>query len=240
MGRPERARKHDSLWFLATFAGILAILTTTLLLLNKIELRHLMPIMKLPVRNYLIGGHIVAMLPFCEILAFTMFIPHMYRPYEFGHAMRKGLIMGAVTLLVVVIRDTVVLGKFITIFTMPSYYAARYIDIGDILTRVEIVYAIVLIALLFFKVSIVYYAGVSGIAQILGIQSYKPFVYIIGALICIYAMASFASSAEHVKWNMTVAATYSTFFILILPLLTLLVSVIRESVSPKGDLTKTS
>ena len=224
--------------FLATFITIAATVTYSLFLLDKIELRHLMPAFTLPVKNYLIGTHIVTMLPFGEMLVFLMFIPHMYRPQDFGRVLTKGLIISAAMLLVVVFRDTVVLGKFISIFTMPSYYAARYVDIGDILTRVEIIYAIILISLLFFKVSIVYYAGVSGISKLVGFENYRPLINIIGVLICIYAMACFSSMAEHVKWGLTVAATYSTLFILLLPLLTLLVSLIRESAAPKGSLTK--
>ena len=225
--------------FLATFITIAATVTYSLLLVDKYEPRHLLPAFTLPVKNYLVGAHIVTMLPFGEILVFMMFIPHMYRPQDFGRVMRKGLIISAAMLLIVVLRDTVVLGKFISIFTIPSYYAARYINIGDILTRVEIIYAIILISLLFFKVSIVYYAGVSGIAQLLGQNNYRPFVYSIGALICVYAMACFSSMAEHVNWNMTAAGMYSTVFVLILPLLTLLVCLIREGVSPKSKLSKT-
>ncbi len=225
--------------FLATAVSVGATIAVTLFLVDKFELRHLLPAFKLPVRNYLIGAHIVAMLPFCEILAFMTLIPSMNRPYGFGHAMRKGIIIAAVMMLVVVLRDTIVLGKFISVFTMPSYYSARYIDIGDILTRVEIVYAIVLIGLLFFKVSIAYYAAVSGVAHIFGIDSNRPFIYIIGALICIYASACFTSMAEHIKWNMTAASTSSTFFIILLPLLTLLVSVVRESISKSENASKT-
>ena len=135
--------------FLATAVCIGAVLTNTLFLADKYEPRFLLPVLTLPVRNYLIGAHIVTMLPFCEIMTFTMLIPHMHRPLEFGRAMRKGLTIAAVMLLLVVLRDTVVLGKFTTIFSMPSYFTARYINIGDILTRVEIIYAIVLVGLLF-------------------------------------------------------------------------------------------
>ncbi len=225
--------------FLATAVSIGAVLTNTLFLADKYNPQNLLPAFTLPARNYLIGAHIVTMLPFCEILAFTMFIPHMYRPPEFGRAMRKGLIIAAVMLLIVVLRDTVVLGKFITVLSMPSYDSARYINIGDVLTRVEIIYAIVLVALLFFKVSVVYYAGASGLRQLFETQSYRPYVYILGALICLYAAASFPTNSEHVRWRMTTAATFSTFFILVLPLLTLLVSLIREGVSTKEKVSGT-
>ncbi len=220
--------------FLTTVVTIAAGLTVSLLLVNKYKPVNLLPALTLPVKNYLLGMHITTMLPFCEILIFMMLIPEMHQPHEFGRAMLKGLTIGAVMLLVVVLRDTLVLGKFISIFSMPSYQVARYIDIGDILTRIEIIYAAILIFILFFKVSILYHSSVSGFCRVFGIESYQPFVYIFGALICIFAFASFATLANHTKWKMTVAPSYSTFFIFILPLLTLIVSFIRTKITSSG------
>ncbi len=224
--------------FLMTAVTISAIVTFTLLLADKYQPRNLLPAFALPAGKYLIGAHIVTMIPIGNIVVFSTFIPHMRRPRDFGRAMLKGMTIGAAALLVIVLRDTVVLGKFITIFTRPTYFSIRYINIGDVLTRVEIVYATILIGVLFFKVSVLYYAGVSGLSQTFGLKSYQSFVYIVGALICLYAMASFGSVAENVRWKMTAAPMFSTLYIIVLPLLTLLVSMIRKGVSPKADLSK--
>ncbi len=217
--------------FLFTVMTIAAVLTVSLLLINKYHPQNLFPAFTLPARNYLLGSHIVAMLPFGEIFVFMMLIPDMRQPHEFGRAMLKGLTIAGFMLLIVVLRDTLVLGKFISIFSMPSYRAARYIDIGEILTRIEIIYAVVFVMMLFFKVSILYHASVSGFTQLFGIETHQPFIYIFGVLICVYAVASFGTIANHVKWFMTAAATYSTFFILVLPLLTLLISFVRTGLT---------
>ncbi len=224
--------------FFTAAVTLTAIVTLTLLLANKYQPRNLAPVLTLPARNYLIGAHIVTMIPIGNIVVFSTFIPHMRRPRDFGRAMLKGMTLGAAALLVIVLRDTVVLGKFITFFTRPSYYSVRYINIGDVLTRVEIVYATVLIGVLFFKVSVLYYSAVSGLSQTFGLKSYQSFVYIFGALICIYAAASFRSVAENVQWKMTAAPMFSTLYIIVLPLLTLLVSMLRKGVSEKADLSK--
>ncbi len=213
--------------FLLSFVTIMAILFNLVLLLNKVELKNLLPVFTLPVKNYLIGAHIVTMLPFCEIMAFMMFIPFLGKPESFGQALRRGLYIGSATLLMVVLRDTMVLGKFYAIFSMPTFSSIRLIDIGDILTRLEIVYAVILMMMLFFKVSIVYFATVSGISRLFRIDSHQSFIHIIGALVVVYAAASFSSVGEHVKWNMTAAATYSSMFLFILPVLTLVVSAVR-------------
>jgi spore germination protein KB len=224
--------------FIASFIAVAAILFNALLSLNIVDPKHLQPSLELPVMNYLIGAHIVTMLPFCEIIAFMMFIPDMQRPAELGRAMRYGLCIGAFTLMIIVLRDITVLGPFITVSTMPTYSTIRLIDIGDILTRLEIVYAIILVGLLFYKVSIIYYATVNSIARLFETGSYRPFIYIFGVLIVVYAQACFPALSEHVEWNLTAAATYSSFFLLLLPLLTLIVSRIRGPVKGKLDLSR--
>ncbi len=213
--------------FLVSVVAIVAILYNLLMLTNVTVPGNLLPAFKLPVKNYLIGTHIVTMLPFCEIISFMMFIPSMQKPEEFGRALRMGLCVGAATLQLVVLRNIMVLGHLTNYSTTPTYSTTRLINIGDILTRFEIVYAVILISLMFYKVSVVYYATVSGTGRLLGTDSNRWLVFIFGALTVLYAQATFNNSAEHNDWIMSAAATYSTFFLLILPLLTLIVSWIR-------------
>lgn len=214
--------------FLLSFVVIAAILFNTMLLVNKINLKNILPMVTLPLKNYLIGAHVVTMLPFCEIMAFMMYIPFLGKPESFGQALRGGLYIGASTLMLVVLRDTVVLGNMITVFSMPVFSSIRLIDVGDILTRLEIVYAVILMMMLFFKVSIVYFATVSGISKLFNLDSHHSFIIVIGALITIYAIASFPAMWEHIQWNLTTAATYSSFFLLVLPAVTLVVSTARD------------
>jgi spore germination protein KB len=141
--------------------------------------------------------------------------------------MRAGLSIGAVTLLIIVLRDITVLGKYIGAFALPTFSAIKLIDVGDVLTRLEIVYAVVLIILLFFKVSTVYYATVSGVGSLLGTVSYRWLIYVFGAMIVLYAQISFRASAEQGECLRSAAATYSAFFLLGLPLLTQIVSWLR-------------
>jgi spore germination protein KB len=212
-----------------TLIALFSILINSLLLINKMNPKNLQPVLTLPLGNYLIGAHIVTMLPFCEIFAFMMFLPHMKKPGEIGRALRGALYIGGVTLLFVVLRDTMAIGKFTSIYGNPTFSVIRMIDVGDILTRLEVVYAFYLMMLFFLKVSVVFFAAVSCTRSLFGMRSYGSLINVIGVLIAVYAMASFTEVAEHVQWNLTAAATYSSFFLLVLPVLTLLVSSVRGS-----------
>ena len=137
-------------------------------------------------------------------------------------------------LLAVVLRDTIVQGQFIRFSTLPTFSTIRLINIGDILTRLEIIYAITLMTLYFFKISTLFYGAVTSFCKMMKIKKYKYFIFIFGALVTVYTNAIFQSTTEHVKWKMSTAATYSTFFILVLPLLTLIVQNLRRGKRKDG------
>lgn len=221
---PPNMTRYALLLVAAAFA---LILLNAVLLVNKFDFKRLLPALTMPVADYLLGVHGVTMLPYCEIFAFMMFTPYLSKPEKIGRALRDGLLIGAGLLMFIVLRDIVVLGELTAVITQPTFATIQMIDIGGILTRLEVIYANILMILFFLKVSVVYYAAVSCVRGIFGTAAYEPYIHIIGALIVIYAGASFPAVHEHVRWNRTAAATYSTFFLFVIPALTLLVAAAR-------------
>jgi spore germination protein KB len=214
---------------------IVAILGNSSLLLNIVKPENLRPVMTLPLKNYLIGTHIVAMFPMCEVITFMMMLPYMQKPGEFGKAMKGGLLIGTATMLIIVFRDIMVMGGYIKYLPMPTFSVIRLIDIGDILTRLETVYSAILVSFLFFKVCIIYYALVTGIERLFQFDSYKFMVRIVGALIIVFAAGLIGSLVDHARWNLKAAPVYSTFFLFVLPLATLITSGIRGMMDRKGS-----
>lgn len=210
---------------------IAAIFFNGSLLLNKTHPGNLLPVFTLPIKNYLIGAHIYAMLPACEVIVFMMFAQHFRKPDEAGKALRSGMVIASLLILYIVLRDTSVMGKFIGLSTMPTFSTVRLIDIGDILTRLDIIYAVTIMMLLFFKVSILMYASVAALGQLFNIERHRIFSFITAAFVVIYAGALFHNSAEQARW-FNAAAQYSTVFLFVLPLVTLIVS---EAKKPAGN-----
>lgn len=147
--------------------SIAAVLFNFFLLINEINLKNFLPVFTMPAEHYLMGAHLVAALPLCEIFVFFMLLPYMQKPEEFGKALRGGLMIGAALLLIIVIRDIAVLGNYTLVSTLPSFAVLRLIDLAEIFTRLEIFYAIVLITLLFFKVGILYFASVTAVSRLI-------------------------------------------------------------------------
>lgn len=213
---------------LFVFLCIIVIFFNSILLIKNVKTDNFLPLFSLPLQNYFEGAHVVAMLPICEIMAFFMLLPHLQNAGESGKVFFGGFAIGAVTLLITVARDTAVLGPRCALAPVPTFAVIRLVNIGNILTRMEILYAMILIMLLFFKVSILIFATVSGVKRLLEFDSYQFLVFTFGAIIVIFTIASFNSAMEHAYWLISgAAAIYATLFLLIMPAVTLIVAAAR-------------
>jgi spore germination protein KB len=131
------------------------------------------------------------------------------------------------------LRDTSILGADNYIFSAPTFEVIRLIDIGVIFNRIESIYAAILVMLVFFRVSITFFATISSIAQTFNLRSYKILVLIFGVLIIVFSLIVFDSDSESSYWGTNVAAVYSTFFEVLLPAITLVVAIIKEKLGSK-------
>jgi spore germination protein KB len=220
----DKMTRYGALIF---YIYLVLLLSLTCLLTPKMQFQNFLPVFTVPLKNILLSANLLTMLPYAEIFVFLMMAQHVDKPEAVGKALKRGLLIGAVIILLLVARDIAVLGGYVLYTSSPTFNTIRLIDVGDILTRLEIINAVLLITLLFFKVSVLLYAVVTGIGQLFNIKNDKIFTLIVGALTIICANFFFVSSSEHKVW-FSVAATYSAFFLLILPLLTLIVSEIKK------------
>ncbi len=143
-------------------------------------------------------------------------------------------------LLFIVTRDTTVLGNYTHIVSAPTFFAVRLVDVGDILTRLEILYALVQIILLFFKVVILFYAAASAAGRLLKFSSHQTLCFVLGALIVLYARDMLLTTTEQIEWRMRAAAVFSTFFIVLLPLTTFITALIRRALTGERQAGRTT
>jgi spore germination protein KB len=216
------------------YAVLIVFLTS--LLIPLMDFKNFEPVFTVPLKNQLLSAHLVTMLPFGEVIVFLVMTQYMAKPETTGKALRRGLLLGALVILILNTRSTAVLGDYTRRASGPIFLSIRLIDVGDILTRLEIINAVLQMVLLFFKTSILYYVTVKGFIHLFNIKQHEPFTMILGALVLISAGFFFQNSSEHTLW-FSAAATYSTFFLLILPACTMLISSVkgREKGKPNGS-----
>ena len=221
-----------SLVFIIIVSVVLII--NSLLLIKDMRLDNFQPSFTYPLKNYIQATNEVSILSFGNIVVFFMFFSSLKTPSQIKKPLFGGLIIGAATMIFISARDIAVLGPIIRMITIPAYDAVRLINLANTLTRMEILYAGILLMMLFFKISVLYYATVRAIAQIFNMKSYKLLVPVIGVLIIIFAYNAFDSSAENSYNAANIAPIYQTLFEVILPLVTLIVASIRGFRKPVG------
>ncbi|OJU16824.1 MAG: hypothetical protein BGN88_08075 [Clostridiales bacterium 43-6] len=219
--------------FLFTIMSVLFLGFSIIFLIKDMHFGNFLPFLHLPIATYLQSINIITIIPFCEIVVFFMIFPHIDQPKKLKKSVLFGLLIGATMLFLIIARDTAVLGNTTNILSMPSYESVRIINISNVITRTEILFAIAFLVLLFFKISIIYYAIVITLARIFKLRTYRPIVYVTGIIIIVYALITFDSPMENAFWGSNVAPIFSSLFEVLLPLITLIIAQIRGFQKPK-------
>lgn len=212
--------------------SVTAILITAASILftaSHMQIEKFLPLFQQPVITYVNATHVVATIPFGETVVFLMLAPNVKLPVKkMGKYFLGGLALGGGMMLATVMRDTMVLGKTMNLFAIPSLEVYRMVHLTESMGRVEILFSIALIILLFSKVILLYYVTTLAFGQMLGTSSHKPIVLAVGALATAYAQVLNQSSLKHLASGTQSAPVFWTLFELLLPLLTLIIAALRH------------
>ena len=222
---------------LFAFISYAILAVSVLLALSEVDPQNFLPMFDQPVIKYIQGTHIMTTIPFGETVAFLMITPNVkLSPGDRTKYLFLGFLLGGLTTLVVMLRDVAVLGNTIQLFTLPTLVTLRLINLGAALSRIEILLAITLIMLLFFKITFLYYVSVITIAQLTKIKAYRHLVLAVGALVVAYGPTLYANAVEHTDSARSIEPILWTLFEILLPLLTLVLAKLRKL--PKAPLEK--
>jgi spore germination protein KB len=207
--------------------GIFAPIITFILLIDQMDFSNFLPFFELSPVKILHGIHIMSAIPFGETLVFLMIIGSLNKT---GHAVRNtliGLLIGAISLLIVAVRNTAVLGNTQTIWTATSFQSIRLIDIGTVLTRMDFLIGIAQTVLIFFKCSLFFYALVVALSQLFGLKSYLPLILPLAGIEVIIAATVYQSPVDHTMITQNAGIIYSAPLMFVIPPLSLLIAKIR-------------
>lgn len=215
-----------STFFIFIFSAIL--LFNGVLLISDMDLKEFLPALTLNYSKYVQSTHLIIVIPFCEIVSFLMFFPCVKDTKKLGKTLIAGLSIGAATVFFVVARDIAVLGPLVSILKLPSYETVRQIDVGNVLSKMEILYAFILLLLLFYKITILFYATVMSIAQSFHLRTYTPLVSLVGVVIVSYSILYSDSSIENVYWETNFVPFFYMIFELIIPMITFILALMQK------------
>ena len=218
--------RYSELFFM--FAGTLLI-GVVIFATTKGNWSNFLPVFDVDVDNFVKGTSRILTIPLLEVSGFLMIIPNIEKPDSQGRKyLMRGFVISTVCMILVVYCDISILGNTIVLFKTPSFETLRMVNFTQALSRMEVFFAIVLTMLMFFKFSFLLYVTTLLFAQILGQETYRPFVLGIAALTCAYAFFIIPASVQGREVVIKHLPTLWLLFEFLLPAVTLLVAVLRK------------
>lgn len=215
----------------AFILSILSLIVSAIITISVIKDAHLsnfLPFFQMNFKDFLQGINIMVSIPFGEIVSFLMIFPYVNNIEKVKKSAFIGLIIGGTYFLIVVLRDTSVLGRLGYINALSPFETARIIDIGEIITRLEALISLMLLFNEFMKICIMYYSTVLSIAQLFKLQSYKPLVVPVGIIGVIFSIIMFDSPVEHMYFAANIYAILVIPVVVIIPVISLAAASIRK------------
>jgi spore germination protein KB len=198
-----------------------------ILLLGQLDFLNFLPIFNLPTIKYFQSVNTILTIPFGEVVALLMISPNVKIEREkVGKYLFGGFLIGVVGLLIIKIRDIGVLGELFNILLVPPLASLRLVDLGEALSRMELFFAITSILLLFYKISLMFYAIVIGFCQIFEVENFRRLILVIACLVITFSY-TFTTINPMDKGKLateTVPIVWALFEYLI-PLVTLIIAI---------------
>ena len=201
---------------------------TFLLLLKDFRLEFFQPVLGVSAKRLLFSAHSAAVFPFGESVVFLFALPYLVNPRKPGKPVFYGLLISGFFLVVNAVRNTGALGSMQDIFFFPSFQAVRDINVGRILTRVEIIIAVNFLALGFLKFAVLLYGAALGAAELLGLRDYKVLGYPLAISMALLSLLNFQGIHESFEFLAKVYPYYALPFQIGIPLLTLVIALARK------------
>ncbi len=218
--------KYSTLFIMVTFV-IMSF--SVLLVINQLNFENFLPMLDKPVMKYVQGTHIITTIPFGETVVFLMIHPNVKQSRrETTKNLFLGFTLGGITVLAITMRDIATLGNTLEMFTLPHVVALSLANLGPALSRIEIVFSVVFIMLMVFRITFLYYVSVLAIAQLLKIKDYRHLALAIGTFMILYGLTLYPNPVEHLLSAQESVPFIWTPFEILIPVLTFVIAKIRK------------
>ncbi|MCP3764767.1 spore germination protein [Domibacillus sp. A3M-37] len=147
--------------------------------------------------------------PFGEVLVFAMILPYLNRPKK---AKQTGLFALAVSGLILALTKALnvsVLGvDLVQRSDFPLLSAIQTIEVAEFLERLDIFFLLTTLITVFFKVSVYFYAAVTGAANLFAIKKSSQLVYPFGAVLLFLSITMASNYTEHIQEGLHIVPLY--------------------------------
>ncbi|WP_026882598.1 GerAB/ArcD/ProY family transporter [Clostridium akagii] len=189
------------------FLIIVLISSLALLLLiavtgDVIHPSNLLPVLEDGILPVISKGWKLASFPYGEFIVLTMFYPYVIEQNKIRKALFFGCISEGLILTINNILFIVTLGvSFATTNNFPLFETLRLVHIGEFLSRLDILYVILLLEGAFFKISLCLYAAILGTTQLFKINNkdWGALCILFGIIMLTISLSIAKNYPEHIK-----------------------------------------
>jgi len=211
------------------FASLVFLLAMVLVLPNA-KIENLQPVFAKGIIPILKGSLFLSCFITFPVITMLMIYPaNIKNAEEAKKPLLLGYLWAAGMVFVTILMTILVLGSAITArYQYPTYLLVKEISVGTVFTRMEFlviaswIVTEVIIGILFF------YAGVTGLSELLGLKDNKSIVVPAGLITFIMSGVVFPDSVYETKWVSLTWPPYIITYGLILPVLLIVVFHIKK------------
>lgn len=216
---------RTSTYFLPILLFIIVVIQ--LMGITQIRLNYIKPILGNGLTPVLKGGFSTFSFPFAETVIFIALFSSLKTKKSPFKVYFWGVLISAITLITITIRNIAMLGNMVDSFYFPSYAAVSRIRIGYFLQRMEVAVSIVFIFGVFIKSSICLLVACKGIGKVFNLKDYRSIVIQTGLLMIYFSYTVYDNIMVMNYWAFEVYHYYAFPFQVILPIIIWILAEIR-------------
>lgn len=220
------ARSYEILFYFVSFLFA----SFMILVLPNVKIKNLEPVFEGGVVPVLKGSLLLSSFLIFPFIILLMILPkNANNTKEARKSFINGYLWGSAIIFISTLFSILVLGSEITSSCQfPVYMLGKEINIGTILTRLEFVTAAVWFTTILLRGIFYFYAALVGLVQLLKINDYKKLIIPLGFIIVVMSEVVYPDVIYKSQWDTFTWVPFAATFGLILPILMIIVSKIKE------------
>ena len=221
-------------WSMVAIIIVLFIVVMTILLsLNKMDFSNIQPVMEHSVGQIASESFKMFTFPFAETVLALGVAGSLKKSGSPYRVYMLALLLGALVMLVVLLRNIEILGPaMMGAEYFPSYAAARVIKLGDFLSRIEITIAMNFILAGIVKISLCLMVAAKGVTRLFNLNDYRRFVMPTGLLMVALCAIVYKNTMEMFNF-LPIYQYYALPFQLVIPLIVWIAAEVKSKKQKK-------
>ncbi|MFP3125807.1 spore germination protein [Ectobacillus funiculus] len=200
------------------------------LISGNVDLQNLQPFLEngwKPILTTVFPG--TSNTPFGQMVVFMILLPYFNRPELVKKVWLSTLISSGIILSHTISLDILVLGVAeVERSTFPLLSTMGKVNLMEFLQRLDAIVVFTMLITVFFKTSIFFYGSLIGIVDLFKLKNHQQIILPLGCILIFWSMFRASNYSEHVENSQYITRYFSVYFHVIIPLLMLIISLIRN------------